>query len=76
MSYKALLLELPSVSAIMQRAKIIDFEIIYEAKEKLQKHLASLYKEKLLELYEQNHKPKSKELDAKSIGERSLKTAS
>ncbi len=73
MSYKALLLELPSVSAIMQRAKVIDFEIIYEAKEKLQKHLASLYKEKLLELYEQNHKPKSKELDAKSIGERSLK---
>jgi aminopeptidase N len=73
MSYKALLLELPSVSAIMQRAKVIDFEIIYEAKEKLQKHLASTCKEKLLELYRQNHKPQSKKLDAKSIAERSLK---
>ncbi|MFA5461563.1 MAG: aminopeptidase N [Sulfurimonas sp.] len=76
LSYKALLLELPSVSAIMQRAEVIDFEIIYEAKEKLQKHLASTYKDKLLEIYRQNHKPESKELDAKSIGQRSLKNRS
>ena len=73
LSYKALLLELPSVSAIMQRAEVIDFEKIYEAKEKLQKHLASTCKEKFLEIYKQNHKPDSKELDAKSLGKRSIK---
>ncbi|MGE0737935.1 aminopeptidase N [Sulfurimonas sp.] len=73
LSYKALLLELPSVSAIMQKEDVIDFECIYEAKEKLQKHLAQRYKEQLLALYADNHKPHSKELDAQSIGERSLK---
>ncbi|OHD97696.1 MAG: aminopeptidase N [Sulfurimonas sp. RIFCSPLOWO2_12_FULL_36_74] len=73
LSYKALLLELPSVLAIMQREEVVDFEPIYEAKEKLQKHLALTFKEKLLEIYTQNHKPASKELDAKSIGERSIK---
>jgi aminopeptidase N len=60
----------------MQRTEVIDFEIIYEAKEKLQKHLASTFKDKLLEIYRQNHKPESKELDAKSIGQRSLKNRS
>jgi aminopeptidase N len=73
LSYKALLLELPSVSAIMQRQSEIDFELIYKAKEKLQEHLAKTFKEKLLSLYSQNHFPASKDLDAKSIGERSLK---
>jgi len=73
LSYKALLLELPSVSAIMQRQSEIDFELIYSAKEKLQEHLAKTFKEKLLSLYSQNHFPASKDLDAKSIGERSLK---
>ena len=73
LSFKALLMELPSVSAIMQRQDEIDFEVIYEAKEKLQKHLALTFKEKLLAIYNKNHKPASKELDAKSMGERSLK---
>jgi len=73
LSYKALLLELPSVTALMQRQDEIDFEPIYEAKEKLEKHLAATFKDKLLVLYTKNHKPLSKELDAKSIGERSIK---
>ncbi|MBS4067948.1 MAG: aminopeptidase N [Sulfurimonas sp.] len=73
LSYKALLLDLPSVSAIMQRQDEVDFEAIYEAKESLQKHLALTFKDKLLALYTQNHKPACKELDAKSIGERSIK---
>jgi len=73
LSYKALLLELPSVSTLMQRQKEVDFELIYEVKEKLAKHLASVYKEKLLELYTKNHFPKSKDIDAKSIGQRALK---
>ncbi len=73
LSFKALLMELPSVTAIMQRQEVVDFEPIYEAKEKLQKHLAVAFKDKLLEIYTQNHRPACKELDAKSIGERSLK---
>lgn len=73
LSFKALLMELPSVTAIMQREEVVDFEPIYEAKEKLQKHLALTFKDKLLGIYNKNHKPTCKELDAKSIGERSLK---
>lgn len=73
LSYKALLLELPTVSTLMQRQKEIDFEPIYKAKELLCKHLACVYKEKLLELYKANHNPQNQELDAKSMGERAIK---
>ncbi|MEA3370348.1 MAG: aminopeptidase N [Campylobacterota bacterium] len=73
LSYKALLLELPSVSTLMQRQESVDFEPIYEAKEKLAKHLAASYKEKLVELYSFNHKPLNNEIDSKSMGERALK---
>ncbi|MDD5401253.1 MAG: aminopeptidase N [Sulfurimonas sp.] len=73
LSFKALLLELPSVTALMQRQEEVDFEPIYEAKEKLEKHLAAAFEDKLLEIYTQNHKPLCKELDAKSMGERSIK---
>ncbi|MFA6191448.1 MAG: aminopeptidase N [Sulfurimonas sp.] len=73
LSYKALLLELPSVSTLMQRQKEIDFEPIYKAKEKLSKHLATTYKEKLLELYSAFHMPKNSDIDALNIGKRAIK---
>jgi aminopeptidase N len=76
LSFKALLMELPSVTAVMQRQEVVDFEPIYEAKEKLQKHLALTFKDKLLGIYNKNHKPTCKDLDAKSMGERSLKNRS
>ncbi|MBW6488417.1 aminopeptidase N [Sulfurimonas sp.] len=76
LSFKALLMELPSVTAVMQRQEVVDFEPIYEAKEKLQKHLALTFKDKLLDVYNKNHKPTCKNLDAKSMGERSLKNRS
>ncbi|MDF1882559.1 aminopeptidase N [Sulfurimonas sp. SAG-AH-194-C21] len=72
LSYKALLLELPSVSTLMQRQEEVDFEPIYEAKEKLAKHLALVYEEKLLALYKENHQTDA-ELDSLSMGKRSLK---
>lgn len=72
-SYKALLLELPSVSVVMQQERTIDFDIICDAKETLQRELASLYKEKLLYIYEHNHEPTCKETDALSMGKRALK---
>ncbi|WP_415396424.1 aminopeptidase N [Sulfurimonas sp. CS5] len=73
LSYKALLLELPSVSTLMQRQKVVDFVPIYLAKDRLERELASLYKDKLQELYKQNHIPKNKELDAVSMGKRAIK---
>jgi len=73
LSYKALLLEIPSVSTIMQRQEVVDFEPIYEAKEKLSKHLAITFKDKLIKIYELYHNPLCKDIDAKSMGERSIK---
>jgi aminopeptidase N len=73
LSYKALLLELPSVSTLMQRMKIIDFDIIYEAKEKLLTHLSKKYKIKLLEIYAKNHDPKNIKLDSTSMAKRAIK---
>ncbi len=76
LSYKALILELPTVSTLMQRQKEVDFELIYHARETLSKHLATVYKDEFLELYSINHKPNNQELDAKSMGMRALKNRS
>ena len=73
LSYKALLLELPSVSAIMQLQKEIDFDVIYDAKDKLLKHIAQKFKNKLLEIYKQNHIPASINLEAEYIAKRAIK---
>jgi aminopeptidase N len=42
LNYKALLLELPNISTLMQRQNKVDFEPLYEAKEKLTKYLAKI----------------------------------
>ena len=73
LSYKALLLELPSVSTLMQRMSIVDFEPIYKAKEELSLRLATVFKDKLLNIYTQNHFAKSVELDALSMSQRAIK---
>ncbi len=73
LSYKALLLELPSVSAIMQLQKEIDFEEIYAAQDKLLKHIAQKFKNKLLDIYKQNYMPASINLEADYIAKRAIK---
>jgi aminopeptidase N len=73
LSYKALLLELPSVSTLMQRQEVVDFEPIYKAKERLSKELASTYKEKLMNLYDLNHQPECSDIDSLSISKRAIK---
>ena len=73
LSYKALLLEFPTIATLMQRQSVVDFEPLYMAKERLQKALASTYKEKLLALYRANHFPKNSEIDSLSMGQRALK---
>ncbi len=72
LSYLALLLELPSVSTLMQRQDEVDFDPIYKAKEKLAKVLAVRYEEKLLALYHEHHTSEMK-IDALSMGKRALK---
>ncbi|WP_428737067.1 aminopeptidase N [Sulfurimonas sp.] len=73
LSYKALLLELPSITTLMQKQEVVDFEPLYEAKEKLSMMIAQRYETKLLELYTQNNEPNNSELDSLSIGRRALK---
>ena len=72
-SYKSLLLELPSVTTLMQRQKVVDFEPIYDAKEYLTKYLAFIFEDELLELYHTNHEPLSQDIDSDSIGKRAIK---
>ena len=73
LSFKALLLELPSISTLMQRQDVVDFEPIYEAKERLSKHLAATYKEKLINMYREYHNPKCDDIDSLSMAQRSIK---
>ena len=76
LSFKALLLELPSISTLMQRQNEVDFEPIYEAKERLSKHLSTIYKRELLDLYTQHHLPKCDDIDSVSMAKRSIKNRS
>ncbi len=73
LSYKALLLELPTVNAIMQMQEKVDFERIYDAKEQLLQKIAKKYEAKLLDLYHTNHFPDSISLEADAIAQRAIK---
>jgi len=73
LSYKALLLELPTVSMIMQEESSIDFDVICESIETLSTHLAKTYKSELLDIYKRDHNPFSKDLDSLHVGKRAMK---
>jgi aminopeptidase N len=73
LSYKALLLELPSISTLMQRQDEVDFEPLYEVKEKLEKELAQRYKTKLVSIYNEYHQANNEKVDALSISYRAIK---
>ena len=73
LSYKALLLELPSTSTLMQRQDVIDFELIYKVKEDLSSELAQIYRDKLLEIYTSNHEVYSKSIDSVAMSKRAIK---
>ncbi len=73
LSFKSLLLDLPSISTLMQRQEVIDFEPLYEAKSRLKKHLATVYKQKFLNTYNKYNKPKNDKIDSLSMGERAIK---
>jgi len=71
--YKAQLLELPSITSIVQAQETIDVKPIYDTIHKLKKYLAQKYKDKLLSMYTQNHDAKDATLQAESMAKRALK---
>jgi aminopeptidase N len=72
LSYKAHLLELPTISMFMLRQECVDFEKLCDAKEKLEVDLATRYKGELLRLYREHHNPKGTR-DTNAIAQRTLK---
>ncbi len=73
LSYKALLLELPTISTLMQKQEEVDFEILYDVKDRLAKLLATVHKDKLIDIYTKNHEPLNNCIDSQSIGKRAIK---
>jgi aminopeptidase N len=72
---KAFMLELPTLSVLMQEQAVIDIAPISEALSVVKKALATHYKEPMLAIYTKYHKPDNSDLDAQSMGERSIKNA-
>ncbi|MEA2110630.1 MAG: aminopeptidase N [Campylobacterota bacterium] len=71
--FKAQLLEIPTLSTLMQEQSPIDVPILQSAKESLILTLASTCKIQMLALYNELHEPKNSNLDATSMGKRALK---
>ena len=72
LAYKALILELPSVSTLTQRQEVIDFDKILSAIDYVKKTLATVHKEKLLKIYHKNNDLTSG-IEAEDRAKRSLK---
>lgn len=71
--YKAQLLELPTVSALMQRQKTIDITSIVTAQEALKRALAKRYGKEMQDLIESLFDPSNTKIDGVSMGKRALK---
>jgi aminopeptidase N len=72
---KAFMLELPSLSVLMQEQELIDVGPISRARSELKKAIAKAYREPMLAIYAKYHKPQNSALDAVSMGERAIKNA-
>ncbi len=70
---KAFMLELPTLSVLMQEQREIDVPPISKALTIIKHAIATRYKTQLLELYRRYHKAKNSELDTVSMGERAIK---
>lgn len=71
--YKAQLLELPSITTLVQRQDVIDVKPLYAGLNKLKRALAQEYKRELIDLYIINHDASSDSIDAESMAKRALK---
>ena len=70
---KAQLLELPSISNLMQTREVVDFAQMCDAREMLTQAIASRYKEEFVNLYTTYHEITDDALSALSMGKRALK---
>ncbi len=70
---KAKLLELPTVSNLLQTCKIVDFEKLCNAQDILKLELATIYKESFLDIYNRYHDLKDNGLTPQAMGKRAIK---
>ncbi len=73
LSFKAQLLELPSVSVMMQTQKVVEVRPIYESRNRLLTVLAQRYRLEMIELFDSLYAPDDLSIDAQSMGRRALK---
>ncbi|MGE4472548.1 MAG: aminopeptidase N [Sulfuricurvum sp.] len=71
--FKAQLLELPTITTLMQRQKVIDVQAIFDAQERLKKTLAEVYSDLLIEGISRLYEPSNSSIDGISMGKRALK---
>lgn len=71
--FKAQLLELPSMNALMQRQSVIDIEAIHRALENLKTALADRFFGSARELVDRLYDPTNAQIDGESMGKRALK---
>jgi aminopeptidase N len=71
--FKAQLLEMPTLSTLMQERLPIDVKALHRAKEQLIQEIAQRYASEMRQLYATLHEPKNGQLDALSMGKRALK---
>lgn len=71
--YKAQLLELPSISNLMQTREVVDFQRLCDVKEELTKHIALRYKDQFLNLYKMNHDNEDESISSKAMAARAVK---
>jgi aminopeptidase N len=70
---KSQILELPSVSVLMQEQDIIDIEGIYRALKALKKRLFEHHGESMAAMYDTLHEPDSAAIDSDAMSKRALK---
>jgi aminopeptidase N len=71
--FKSQILELPSITTLMQRQEAIDVTSIVKAQEKLKSVLAQRYIGELLPMLEELYDPSNAHIDGVSMGKRALK---
>lgn len=71
--YKAQLLELPTLSMMMQFQEVIDVQAIHQALEKLKATLASRFAKSIERQVHELYEPGNSSIDAMSMGKRALK---
>ena len=71
--FKALLLELPTLTNVIADKENIDIDLYAEALDKLEKAVVTRYEVRFIELYRENHEPKNNAQDKASKAKRALK---